>query len=147
MSGEHIPAALKREVWDLARGICEYCRSQARFSMQPLSVEHVIPRSRNGPTSLENLAVACQGCNNHKYNRAHVHDPVSGALVPPFNPRTQVWLDHFAWNDDASLVLGLTPVGRATVDALRLNREGLINLRRVLFAAGEHPPSEPVRGQ
>jgi hypothetical protein len=143
MSSEQVPATLKRQVWELAKGTCEYCRSQARFAMQSLSVEHVIPRIQSGPTSLGNLAVACQGCNNHKYSKTHAHDPVTGALVPLFHPRTQVWLDHFAWNDDASLILGLTPVGRATVEALRLNREGLMNLRRILYAAGEHPPPEP----
>jgi hypothetical protein len=50
------------------------------------------------------------------------------------------WEDHFAWNDDFTTVLGLTPTGRATVAALSLNRAGLINLRRVLYAVNEHPP-------
>lgn len=36
--------------------------------------------------------------------------------------------------------VGLTPTGRATVEALRLNRPGLITVRRALYAAGEHPP-------
>lgn len=35
-----------------------------------------------------------------------------------------------------------TLIGRATVDALCLNRQALVNLRRVLVAAGEHPPQE-----
>jgi hypothetical protein len=41
-------------------------------------------------------------------------------------------------------VIGLTPTGRATVNELNLNRSGLINLRRVLFACGEHPPSDTL---
>jgi hypothetical protein len=48
-----------------------------------------------------------------------------------------------SWNEDASLVIGRTPTGRATIEALRLNRPELVNLRRVLFAVGEHPPAEP----
>jgi hypothetical protein len=48
----------------------------------------------------------------------------------------------FAWNADFTLIIGLTPTGRATVETLQLNREGLVNLRRVLCAMGEHPPSE-----
>jgi hypothetical protein len=28
------------------------------------------------------------------------------------------------------------------VEALQLNREGLVNMRRVLYAIGEHPPQE-----
>jgi hypothetical protein len=39
-------------------------------------------------------------------------------------------------------VRGRTARGRATVDALRLNRPELINLRRILLLVGEHPPKE-----
>jgi hypothetical protein len=53
-------------------------------------------------------------------------------------------MDHFAWSDDFTLVIGLTPTGRATVEKLQLNRSGLVNLRRVLRAVGEHPPAELV---
>jgi hypothetical protein len=63
-------------------------------------------------------------------------------LVPLFNPRQQRWDEHFAWSEDSLRITGLTPVGRATVEALQLNREGLVNMRRVLYAVGEHPPQE-----
>jgi hypothetical protein len=59
-----------------------------------------------------------------------------------FNPRGDKWATHFAWTDDATQILGLTAIGRATVEALELNREALINLRRVLVKAGEHPPQD-----
>jgi hypothetical protein len=111
--------------------------------MQSFSVEHIEPRSRSGLTTSENLAYSCQGCNNHKYNKAKAPDPVSGEQVPLFHPRRHRWREHFAWSEDGTEVLGLTPTGRATVVALQLNREGLVNLRRLLFAAGEHPPPEP----
>jgi hypothetical protein len=112
--------------------------------MQPFSAEHIEPRSEGGATSLRNLAWACQGCNNHKYNRRSARDPVTGEAMPLFHPRTQRWAEHFAWNEDGTLIFGLSPSGRATVEALHLNREGLINLRRILFAAGEHPPLESL---
>jgi hypothetical protein len=89
-----------------------------------------------------NLAFACQGCNNHKYNRSASQDPVTGVLVPLFDPRRDQWSHHFAWNEDATIILGLSATGRATVECLRLNRRGLISLRRVLFAVGEHPREE-----
>lgn len=69
-------------------------------------------------------------------------DPVSGDTVPLYHPRKQRWNNHFAWNDDFTLIIGLTPTGRSTVEALQLNREGVVNLRRVLYAIGEHPPIE-----
>jgi hypothetical protein len=138
-----VTARQKQIVVERAQDCCEYCRSQARFAIQSFSVEHTIPRSQGGKTTLDNLALACQGCNNHKYTKTQGHDPVSGALVPLYHPRRQRWRDHFAWNDDFTLVIGLTPIGRATVEALQLNREGLVNLRRILYAIGEHPPAEP----
>jgi hypothetical protein len=142
MNEERVPAALRTAAAVRARDCCEYCRSQARFAMQAFAIEHIDPRSQAGATSLENLALACQGCNGHKYNKTHSFDPVSGETVALFHPRKQSWRDHFTWNDDCTLIVGLTPTGRATVEALRLNRAGLVNLRRVLYAGGEHPPAE-----
>ncbi len=108
--------------------------------MQSFAVEHIVPLSQGGLTMLDNLALACQGCNNHKYNKQVSIDPVNNLPAPLFHPRQQWWHEHFCWNDDFTLVIGLSPTGRATVDGLRLNRPGLVNLRRVLFAAAEHPP-------
>ncbi len=142
MPKSQVTARQRKAVAERARGCCEYCRSQARFAVQPFSVEHIIPQSQGGQTKLDNLALSCQGCNNHKYTKIEGRDPVSGDIVPLFHPRRQRWRDHFVWNDDFTLIIGLTPTGRATVEALRLNREGLVNLRRVLYAMGEHPPAE-----
>ena len=125
-----------------ARRRCEYCRSPAAFAHQSFSLEHIRPRSRKGKRSSGNLAWSCQGCNNHKYNRIKARDPVSGRHVLLFHPRRQRWSDHFAWSDNGTLILGLTRIGRATVEALQLNRIALVNLRRVLVAAREHPPGE-----
>ena len=137
MASEHIPLPLRRAVRLRAGGLCEYCHSQARFAMQPFSIEHIVPRSQQGTATLENLAVSCQGCNNHKYQKIFSEDPATGSQVALFHPRRDNWQEHFTWNEDASLVIGLTPTGRATVLALQLNREGLVNLRKILFAAGD----------
>jgi hypothetical protein len=144
MAKQRITEALRRRVYERAHGCCEYCLSQAAFAMQAFSLEHVIPESRGGATAVENLALSCQGCNNHKYNKTDGPDPVDDSIVPLFNPRTDRWRDHFLWSADASLIIGLTPIGRATVASLRLNREGLVNLRRILFAQGLHPPALPL---
>ncbi len=144
MSEESISNLLRRLVVERAGGCCEYCRSPARYSVQSFSVEHIEPRSRGGSSIADNLALSCQGCNNHKYTSTTGIDPVSGETVPLFHPRKDRWRDHFTWSESGTEVLGLTPTGRATVVSLQLNREGLVNLRRLLFAAGEHPPAEPI---
>jgi hypothetical protein len=143
MAEERIPDPLRRLVAERARYYCEYCRSQVAYAMQPFSVEHVVPHSRGGLSEEVNLALSCQGCNNHKYIKTAASDPLGGAVVPLFNPRTQKWRDHFLWSNDATHVLGISPTGRDTVVALRLNRDGVVNLRRLLFEHGLHPPSEP----
>jgi HNH endonuclease len=65
-----------------AQGRCEYCRSPAAFAHQSFSLEHIRPRSRKGARALANLALSCQGCHNHKYNRTQARDPVTGDRVP-----------------------------------------------------------------
>src|SRR5438552_8493296 len=107
MAKVRVSLRLRRQLADRAGGCCEYCRSQERFAMQAFSGEHVEPRSEGGKTTLESLAWACQGCNNHKYNKSSARDPVTGEVVPLFHPRRQRWLDHFAWNEDATVILGI----------------------------------------
>jgi HNH endonuclease len=132
-------APLRHTVEQRAKGRCEYCQSPAKYATQRFALEHIIPRSQGGGTSLENLALACQGCNNHKYNKIKSGDPVTNQLVELFHPRIQRWQDHFTWDERFERIIGLTAAGRATVEALQLNRIELINLRRLLYAAGEHP--------
>jgi 5-methylcytosine-specific restriction endonuclease McrA len=118
MPESRVTAQQKKVVAERANGCCEYCRSQVRFAIQPFSIEHIIPRSAGGETVLDNLALSCQGCNNHKYNKIEGRDPVSGELVPLYHPRKQRWSEHFAWNGEFTRIIGLTPTGRSTVDLL-----------------------------
>ena len=123
-----------------AQGYCEYCRSPMRYSPDPFAVEHIVPRVAGGGNEPSNLALSCQGCNNLKFVSIEAVDPVTGVMVPLFHPRQQRWSQHFLWSQDTTVVVGRTPVGRATVERLRLNREGVVNLRRVLATIGQHPP-------
>jgi hypothetical protein len=140
MYNKPVNTALKNKVVERAQGNCEYCRSQARFATQTFSIEHIIPQSKGGQSSLDNLALACQGCNNHKYNKIEAIDPITGEIAPLYHPKQQKWSEHFSWNEDFSLLIGITTIGRVTVETLQLNQEGLVNLRRVLCMANEHPP-------
>jgi HNH endonuclease len=123
-----------------AKGCCEYCCSREDYSPDYFSVEHIIPRVLKGSDFLINLAYSCLACNSHKYTHIWITDPVSGILVALYNPRVDVWEQHFCWSDDYSLLTGLTPKGRATIQKLRLNRSSVVNLRVVLAAIGKHPP-------
>jgi HNH endonuclease len=139
---EYVPVMLKKLVFDRAKGNCEYCRSQAKFAVDPLVMEHIYPLSRGGKTIDSNLALACQTCNNCKYTKITAPDPVTGEEVPLFNPRSMKWHDHFTWTPETTKMLGLTPTGRATIELLETNREGVMNMRHVLALMGFHPPDD-----
>jgi hypothetical protein len=141
MSEPRVSAAMARAVAERAGHLCEFCQTREDFSASPFCIEHIRPRAVGGPTSLDNLAFACAGCNGHKSDKITAVDPATGDTVSLFNPRKDVWRSHFTWSDDSLLMIGLTSAGRATIVALRLNRTPLVNLRKVLRAAHEHPPS------
>ena len=93
-----------------------------------------------GSDEPDNLALACQGCNNFKYDLIHAVDPETRVSVPLFHPRQDTWAEHFRWNENYTIIIGISPTGRATVQRLKLNRDMLINQRVVYRAYGIHPP-------
>jgi hypothetical protein len=125
-----------------ARGQCEYCHHLASHSSDPFEVEHIIPIDKGGSSDLENLALACRGCNGLKGTRTEAHDPLTGEVVSLFHPRSGDWSTHFVWSHDFRQMIGKTPTGRATIALLELNRIGLQNLRRALQLDGFHPPED-----
>jgi hypothetical protein len=67
-------------------------------------------------------------------------DPLTGTIVRLFDPRHQVWREHFAWTAEGDRLVGVTPTGRATIAALYLNRPSLAKARRAWVSVGWHPP-------
>lgn len=79
--------------------------------------------------------LACSYCNFHKGPNIAAIDPDSGQIVPLFNPRRDLWADHFAW--EGTVVVGRTAIGRATVELLAMNDWQRVELRENLQALGE----------
>ncbi len=136
-----IPARLRQQVAERAGYRCCYCRSPEAVGM-PMVIDHVIPQVAGGATTINNLALACYRCNEFKGARLSAADPRTSEAVPLFNPCTQDWHKHFVWSDDGQQISGLTAIGRATVEALRLNNDWLMRARRIWISAGLHPPLE-----
>lgn len=130
----------RRFVGERAYHACEYCFTPADHSSTPFELDHIEPSSKGGTSDVENLALACRGCNNYKQARTEALDPSSRILATLYNPRRDKWNKHFRWTTDFLTIVGISPIGRATVAALRLNRVGVVNLRRVLQMLGKHPP-------
>lgn len=132
---------LAQRVRRRAHGCCEYCQSQKRVTGEEFTIDHVLPRVKHGSNEPANLALCCYLCNSFKSSKTEARDPQTGKVVPLFNPRRQRWNAHFRWSDDGLRIIGKTPVGRATVEALKLNRPRLLiapTCRGVQW--GVHPP-------
>jgi HNH endonuclease len=139
-----IPASLRRLVITRALNRCEYYGLSQEGQEATFHIDHVIPLAESGPTVPENLALACVSCSLRKGARRVAVEPNSGAEAPLFNPRQDRWLDHFQWN--GVLLQGLTPTGRATVEALRMNRPLILGIRQQEAGLGRHPWPIPATG-
>lgn len=140
MNEPAIPQAIRDYVANRAEHCCEYCWSQQKYCPDPLSIDHIEPRSRGGSDDDSNLALSCAGCNGLKHAAVRGFDPVTDREVPLYHPRRDRWSDHFAWSNDYQVIQGVSATGRATIHRLQLNRSSVINLRLVLGAVGKHPP-------
>ncbi len=108
---------------------CEYCRLKEARSPLPLVIDHIVARQHDGKTVGENLALACAICNRHKGPNISGVDPISTLLTRLFNPRIDLWDEHFA--QKGMSIMGLTPVGCATIAVLKMNGPKQLSIRQV----------------
>ena len=94
----YIPKKLRQQVTKRAKRRCEYCKARLDIVLY-VEIDHVIPESAGGETTLENLCLACAPCNRAKQDAQIVIDPETGEEAPLFNPRTQSWSVHFSWSE------------------------------------------------
>jgi hypothetical protein len=102
-----------------------------------MHVDHIDP---GGADTLDNLCLACGNCNLSKAQATTSIDPETGYQVQLFNPRTDVWNDHFEWMPDGIILKGRTSVGRATIERLKINQQRVVDARTLWVFAGLHPP-------
>lgn len=142
MAGRKFSESIQTQVRQRAKYLCEYCHASEQWQYVPFTVDHIIPLSLGGNDNLENLALACFHCNRRKTNRVTIALPETSEEVPLFNPRKDNWSEHFIWSADGLQIVGVTQVGRITVEALALNRERVIGIRAADRQIGRHPPQE-----
>jgi len=140
MSRTRIPKALRERVSAQARRRCGYCPTSEAIVGVPMELDHIIPEVLWGLTEEDNLWLACPLCNGHKADRIAAPDSATGETVRLFDPRRQVWAEHFRWVAAGEQIEGQTPTGRATVAALAMNRSSLVHARRAWMSVGWHPP-------
>ncbi|HED04728.1 MAG TPA: HNH endonuclease [Candidatus Fraserbacteria bacterium] len=133
---------LRRRIVQRGGYRCSYRLTPQGLSGARLELDHIIPRTAGGQTIEENLCLACVSCNRCKGTQTHARDPETGRRVRLFNPREQPWKRHFTWGTNGREIIGITPCGRATVQALRLNHAEIILARRRWASVGWWPPLE-----
>jgi 5-methylcytosine-specific restriction endonuclease McrA len=77
---------------------CQYCGRE--FDESELTLDHVVPRERNGKTNWENIVTACVRCNARKANRL----PHQAGMVlrrPPVRPKWRSFMSILATDADA----------------------------------------------
>ena len=137
----YVSEKIARRVRAAAGDRCGYCLSPQYLVMARLEIEHIVPLAQGGSNDEANLWLACPICNRHKSDKTTAIDPQTGEKAPLFNPRAQVWTEHFQWSEDGIRIEGKTATGRATVVALHLDSDpDALEVRRYWVAAGWHPP-------
>jgi hypothetical protein len=127
------------QIAERAEHRCEYCRAPEAIFNFPFEVEHILPSAHGGADEPANLALACRACNLFKADRLHAVDEVTSEAVCLFDPRRERWEEHFQVEVDSGKVLGTTPIGRATVIALQMNRPLQLAARRQWMRLGLFP--------
>jgi 5-methylcytosine-specific restriction endonuclease McrA len=128
---------LRAEVRRRAGNRCEYCRLPDLVDyLVRFHLEHIRPIQHRGLTELGNLAWSCHRCNEHKGTNLATVDPDTNERVWLFNPREQVWDDHFVLSEGR--ITGRTAAGRATAWLLDMNVKDRIELRLFLIEHGRY---------
>lgn len=129
-------AALRDFVRQRASNRCEYCRLHQRHTpLFTFHIEHIHAKQHGGTDDPVNLALACNRCNRAKGPNLSSFDPATGQMVRLFNPRTDTWEAHFAFQ--GAVIVGRTPEGRATVELLKVNEPKRLRTRATLIVRGQ----------
>ena len=94
----YISDNLRTRVELRANGFCEYCRIAIEDTYFGGETDHIISFKHRRQTESENLALACQPCNRNKGSDLGSIPQNSNKLVRVFNPRTDIWHEHFRVN-------------------------------------------------
>ncbi len=133
-------ANVEEMIRQLAANRCEYCRMPDGVMKFPHVLDHIIAYQHGGPPTFSNYALCCGDCNRHKGPNISGVDPVTGQTASLFHPRRDTWQDHLQWR--GPFLIGITPVGRATVAVLAINLSIRVAVRRALIEEGLFSLSE-----
>ena len=133
----YINAALRRLVAIRAEYLCEYCLIHEEDTFFGCEVDHIISEKHGGQTEADNLAFACAFCNRSKGSDVGSIVQRTGVFVRFFNPRTDLWVEHFAL--DGVTIMALSEMGEVTARILDFNSSERLLERQTLQTLGRYP--------
>ncbi len=136
----YIAADLRRIVEVRAMHVCEYCLVHADDTYLGCQVDHIIAEKHRGPTWAGNLSHACTFCNRAKGTDIASVSEMSGEIVRLYNPRTDIWDDHFVL--DGAVIRSKSDIGAATSALLSFNAPERILERESMATIGRYPSIE-----
>jgi hypothetical protein len=139
MRRARISAGLRERVRRRAGQACEYCAISEECQVAAFHCDHWVPQSKGGLTIFDNLVWSCPWCNGAKHAATHATSVPGAVSARIFNPREQLWSDHFRWSADYVSIEGITSTGRATVALLKMNSAKLQRIRQLVLELGLHP--------
>lgn len=135
---ERISDTMRRQVAERADYRCEYCLMPEKFLASIFHIDHIRSRKHKGKTILSNLAYACPHCNQNKGSDiATFVDDENELITRFFNPRKDIWHDHFEVNYGE--ILHKSVIGKATITILDFNQIERIMLRQALISIKKYP--------
>jgi hypothetical protein len=133
----YINATLRRLVAARAENLCEYCLIHEEDSFFGCEVDHIISEKHGGQTEANNLAYACAFCNRSKGSDVGSIVQGTGIFVRFFNPRRDLWTEHFVLN--GVTIHTLSDIGEVTAYILDFNNVERLFERQTLQDIGRYP--------
>ncbi|WP_266367405.1 HNH endonuclease [Tellurirhabdus rosea] len=129
--GDYISPVLRQRVAERAFFQCVYCLFPEENTFFRHQVDHIISLKHGGTSEFANLAYSCWLCNSFKGSDIASIDWSNGQLFRFYNPRVDVWSEHFKLNQ---LVIDpLSSIGAVTAAIFRFNDPERIEERKALF--------------
>ena len=132
-----IPEKIRRFVALRASHHCEYCHVHQDDSFLAFEIDHIISLKHGGGNEIENLALTCPHCNQHKGSDLTTILENYDDIIVLFNPRKEEWTEHFDTQNGE--IIGKTRIGKATIKLLQLNQPDLLISRQILSQSGRYP--------
>ncbi len=137
MPRTYISVQLRQLVIERADSICEYCLISTSDRSSSCQVDHIISVKHGGDTTPENLCYACIFCNLQKGTDLGSINWRNGELVRFFNPRRDLWRQHFRL--EGTIIQPTTEIGEVTARILDFNSEDRILERQILIENDRYP--------